>query len=399
MRKKRFSALALAALCTFSFAIGICLSAYAIVIRYGGPDAFPYTTKFASVLTSLEKNYIGQTDMEEVSDAAYTAMVAAINDRWSYYMTAQEYEEYLQYQKNNYNGIGVTIEKDEESSYLRVISVSEDSPAQRAGVKAGDLMIKIDGVDLKGMEAGQVRELIAEKSGEDFTLSLKFENEPERSITISAQPIFSNPVQYELLDSGIGYVKIKNFEGECADRSIAAIDELIAMGAKGIVFDVRNNPGGLLSELVKILDYLLPEGTVFISRDKDGNESLKTSDAAFIDLPFAVLINENSYSAAEFFAAALSEYERADTFGEQTTGKSRSQINIVLNDGSAIHLSVNSYLTPKGVDLAEIGGLSPDIQIEMPDELSAALMAGTLPYEEDVQLAAAIKQLQGFPDK
>lgn len=390
--KKRIGAATLIMSCVASFAIAVLLSSYMFVSKYGGMDVFPYATKFASVFSTIENNYIGEADMEKVSDAAYSAMVSAIDDRWSYYMTAQQYEEYQQYQLNRYQGIGVTIEPDEAGSYPHVVGVVEDSPAQKAGIKIGDVLIKIDEVSLEGMSAAQVKELINERQESEFSITVKSEG-GEKKLNISVEPVFSNPVTYELLADNIGYVKIKNFEGESGERIVLAVDDLIAQGVGGIVFDVRNNPGGLLSELITALDHLLPEGTLFISRDKQGVESTKTSDAEFVDIPIAVLINENTYSAAEFFPAALSEYGRAITVGTHTTGKSRSQINIVLSDGSAVHLSTNGYLTPKGVDLSQAGGLSPDVEIGMDEELIPYLASGIIDYEKDEQLMAAITAL------
>lgn len=397
--KKRFSAMAMITACVASFALAVLCSCYVFVLKYGGTDVFPYATKFASVFKAIENSYIGETDMETVSDAAYAAMVAATEDRWSYYMTAQQYAEYRQYQKNSYQGIGVTIEADEISGYLRVVSVLADSPAQRAGVGIGDLIFKIGGKSIEGLSAAEVKSLITDKRNEQFELTVIAESGEERSLFISAEPVFSNPVEYEMLFDGIGYVNIKNFEGESGGRVIAAVDELIAQGASGIVFDVRKNPGGLLNELIQALDHLLPEGTVFISRDKAGNESIRTSDAACVEIPMAVLIDENSYSAAEFFAAALSEYERAALVGVHTTGKSRSQVNIELSDGSAVHLSTNSYLTPKGVDLTEAGGLSPDVEVVIDEELAPYLAAGVLEHDRDEQLKAAISVLKNGYDK
>lgn len=388
--KKRFSLLSVIIACIAGVIIaGSGCYIYAKNIFKDG-DAFSASTKFASVYNILDDYFVGEADMEEVSDAAYSAMVGATDDRWSYYMTAEQYEDYADIQDNTYKGIGITIRSEEEGALLCAVEITEGSPAELAGVKVGDRLFKIDGESLEGLTSAQVKEIISDKDGADFVLTLKSENGGIRDVTLSTKTIFSNPIKYELFDSGIGYIKIKNFEGKCAEGAIAALEELIDRGAESIVFDVRNNPGGLLSELVKLLDYLLPEGDIFISTDVNGNENIIRSDASSVDIPMVVLVNGNTYSAAEFFAAALSEYETAVIVGAPTTGKARSQINIPLSDGSAVHISTNKYLTPNRVDLAETGGLKPDHVVELTEEEELALVKGDLPAAEDRQIQKAI---------
>ena len=388
--KKRFSSATLIIACVLCILLtGICLIT-AFVFKLGGTDSFLSATKFAAIYNAIENDFVGDADMDAVSNAAYGAMIDTIDDRWSYYMTAEQYVEYQKYQQNSYTGIGVTIEKDADSGLYKVVTVLEDSPASQAGVNIGDLMCAIDGEDLLGKTSAEVKELIAGKQDKSFELKLRAQDGTERTVTVASGLIYSKPVKFEMLDDGIGYIKIKNFETDSGEQIIAAVDQLVADGAKGIVFDVRNNPGGLLSELLKALDHLLPEGDIFVASNKAGNETVKTSDAACVKIPMTVLINENSYSAAEFFAAALSEYDWATTVGTHTTGKARSQVNIELSDGSAVHLSTNSYLTPKRVDLAKTGGLAPDVSVSIGDEDEAKLESGLLEYTKDPQLIAAL---------
>ncbi|NCB74751.1 MAG: PDZ domain-containing protein [Clostridia bacterium] len=397
--KKRFNAVTLVLVCFAGFLLAsLCFAAF-VVFEFGSADSIPFAAKFAEIYSAIDKDYVGQPDMEKVSDAAYSAMIAAIDDRWSYYMTDEQYEQYQQYQSNSYTGIGVTIEKDENSGLYKVTVVLEDSPASQAGINIGDLMVAIDGQALSGKTSDEVKQLIEEKQGADFELTLRSQDGTERSIEVAAKTVFSKPVKYEMLDGNIGYIKIKNFEGDSGDEIISAVDGLVADGAKGIVFDVRNNPGGLLSELLKALDHLLPEGDMFVSVNEQGEETVKRSDADCVEIPMTVLVNENSYSAAEFFAAALSEYDLSSLVGTHTTGKARSQVNIVLRDGSAVHISTNSYLTPKRVDLSEKGGLAPDISVSISKEDEAKLVSGLLEHDKDPQLIAALDEIKALIDK
>ena len=198
---------------------------------------------------------------------------------------------------------------------------------------------------------------------------------------------------YEMLENKVGLVTIENFDSRCAEETIDAIETLLDNGAEKLIFDVRNNPGGYASELIKVLDYLLPEGEVFHTVSYDGKEDIDYSDADCLEVPMVVLVNSSSYSAAEFFAAALREYEAASIVGEPTVGKGYFQTTIRLNDGSAVALSVGKYFTPKGESLAGVG-VTPDMVILLDDEQDSALYYGTLSTAEDPHIQAALKILK-----
>ena len=396
--KRRFSGMSLAFSCAGGFLLAVLIIVGVFAYRFGGFSCLAHAAKFASVYNAIDTAFVGDADMEDVSNAAYSAMVQETKDRWSYYMTASQYVEYKQYQNNSYTGIGVTIEKDEASGLYKILTVAADSPAQRAGVQTGDIMTALNGNSLAGLSSDDIKKQIAAFKG-DFGLTLRGQDGAERNVTISAAVVYTKPVSFEMLDNNVGYIQIKNFESDSGEEINSAVDELVSKGAKGIVFDVRNNPGGLLSELMKALDHILPEGDIFVSVDKAGKETVKTSDASCVKLPMTVLVDENSYSAAEFFAAALSEYNWATLVGTHTTGKARSQVNIEIPDGSAVHLSTNSYLTPKRVDLAKTGGLKPDIEVNLDSEDEANLISGLLEHDKDEQLISAVNNINKLIDK
>ena len=200
---------------------------------------------------------------------------------------------------------------------------------------------------------------------------------------------------YQMLEDNIGLVTIYNFDARCAQETIAVMEELLNQGAEKLIFDVRYNPGGYAHELVKVLDYILPEGDLFRTVDYAGNEDVDRSDEKCLTgIPMVVLINGDSYSAAEFFAAALREYGYAIVVGEQTVGKGYFQQTYELSDGSAVGLSVGKYFTPNGVSLAEAGGLTPDIEVAVTEEEAFNIYAGTLAPEEDPQIQAAVEALK-----
>jgi len=351
------------AACFATFLVTTIVTVAVAITIVGGWGNLKYLTKFTEVLAIVEHTYIGDADADTVTDAGFRAIIAALEDRWSYYMTAEEYEAYQDHNANVYTGIGITLQSTEDGR-LEILEVSEDSPAMTAGLTAGMYLTHLNGESLEGKSVSDVGAEIRIMEGE-FTLTAVDGAGHAADYTLSLAKIYSSPVEYEMLEGEIGYIKLKNFDENCNDEAEKALDDLLSRGAQGLIFDVRNNGGGYVSELTKLLDRLLPEGEIFISVDGKGNEKITTSDANCVDLPMVVLVNGNSYSAAEYFAAVLHEYGVATTVGEATTGKGRSQITIPLVDGSAVHVSSRRYLTPSRIDLSEQGGIVPDIALEL----------------------------------
>ena len=346
---------------------------------YGSDANYAQAMKYLEVKTTLDNYYIGEIDEEAVSSAAFSAMVDSLGDMWSSYMGPSEYQTYQLYSSNQFVGLGVTIAKDADTGGFKITGLTEDSPAENAGLVRGDIILAVDGQDVTGMTLTDVRSLITSHIDESVLLLINHGgSEVEKNV--DCRLIYDNPVSSEMINGNVGYIKISNFESGAAENAIAAIEKLLQGGAQYFVFDVRTNPGGLLDELTELLDYLLPGVDIFVSVDKSGEETVVTSNNVCLDMDMCVLVNADSYSAAEFFAAALQEYGWATIVGEHTTGKGRSQQTFELSDGSALHLSTAKYLTPKRVDLSEQGGVAPDIEV--------ALSGNT-----DSQLDAAVSQL------
>lgn len=375
--KIRFWALILACILCVGVTYGLTVQRERNLI--GNEENYDQAMKYLEIKKVLDENYVGTVDEDTVSSAAFAAMVEALGDQWSYYMSPTEYQSYKLYSANQYVGLGVQIDKDANTGGLLITGVTANSPADTAGLVAGDIILAINGTDITDMTVGDARSFIDANIGESVQLDIQNEKGDKSTISVNCAVVYTNPVSYEMLGGSIGYVRILNFQSGSADAAINAVESLLDQGAVGFVFDVRTNPGGLVSELTKLLDYLLPSGTIFISVDKDGKQTPTESDSVCLDMPMAVLVNADTYSAAEFFAAALQEYNWAEIIGARTTGKSRSQQTIELSDGSAIHISTARYLTPLGVDLAEQGGVIPDQEVELTDtgdtQLNAAVSA------------------------
>lgn len=342
------------------------LTYVAAIGGFGSKQYLDDARRYIEIEKIIDDNYIGDADYNELYNAAAAAMVKSIGDKWSYFMNAEEYEAYKLSSSNEYSGIGLSV-KVNSSGEFEVFSVEESSPAANAGIAVGDIITAIDGEDVSDKTLEDVSLLIRSKVNKDFPMTLESGGDT-KTVTVACEIIYKNPVSSRLLDGNIGYIKISNFEAGSSENTKKAIEQLLQTGATSFIFDVRNNPGGLLTELVDLLDYILPEGDLFISVDKSGKETVQTSDKVSLKNKMIVLVNGNSYSAAEFFAAALQEYNWATVVGEQTTGKARSQITLELSDGSAVHISTHKYLTPNRVDLAEAGGVTPDIAVAQDDE-------------------------------
>ena len=340
----------------------------------------------------IDDCFIGEADSQTMEDAAAAAMVKATGDRWSYYISAKDYDVHREQEENAYVGVGITIVQQEDDSGFLISMVTEGGPAQEAGIAVNDLLIGVEDQDVRGMTTDQVGQLVKGKEGTKVTLTVLRKGE-NLTLSVERRRIEQPVAEGELLDEGVGLVRIYNFDARCAQESIAAIESLRAEGAKKLIFDVRDNPGGFASELVDLLDYLLPEGDLFRSVSFDGKEQVDTSDASFLDMPMAVLVNGNTYSAAEFFAAALMEYEAAVVVGEPTVGKGYYQQTISLGDGSAVALSTGKYFTPKGNSLAD-KGITPNVRVDVDEETASSIYYGTIQPGDDPQIQAAIKALK-----
>lgn len=349
-----------------------------------------------SKLEELEKlilnKFIGEADQKAMEDAAASAMISALGDRWSYYIPADEYAAYMEQMNNAYVGIGVTIQQREDGNGLDVIAVTENGPALKAGIQVGDRIVAVSGKSIAGMALEEVKSMIQGEANTTVDVTVS-RGESEITLTVTRQKIKTIVAKGAMLQDNIGLVTIVNFDARCAEETIEVIESLLEQGAKKLIFDVRNNPGGYKDELVKVLDYLLPEGILFRSELYNGKTEQDKSDAKCLDIPMAVLVNGDSYSAAEFFAAALRDYDAGIIVGEQTVGKGYFQSTFKLSDGSAVGLSIGKYYTPGGISLAGVG-ITPDVAIKLDDETAAKLYYGQLDPMEDPHILAAIEALQ-----
>lgn len=351
------------------------------------------SAKLAQLESLIEKYFVAESDDTAMTDAAAAAMIASLGDRWSYYVSADAYADLRERKDNTYVGIGITIQAREDGIGFDIVQVEPDGSASKAGIRPGDILVEVEGTSMENVDSEVPVNLIRGQRGTSVHLVV-LRGDEKLSITARREMIQAVVAEGQMLENHVGYVRINNFNTDCANQTIAIIEDLVSQGAQALVFDVRNNGGGYLSQMVEILDYLLPEGELLRTVDHTGRETVERSDAACLELPMAVLVNEYTYSAAEFFAAALREYDWASVVGTPTTGKGYFQNTFRLIDGSAVNLSTGQYYTPNGISLAEVGGLQPDVVTQVDDTTFALIYAKVLPLMEDPQLLAALDQLK-----
>lgn len=371
--------------------VAILASALTVVaLEFRVPEQSEFA-KLEELSDLLEERFIGEYDESTMLDGAAAGMVASLGDEWSYYMSAQEYTAHQETMNNAYVGVGITITV-REDGYLDVMKVEPNGPAKEAGIQPGDILIKANGLDCAEMGIDETGNVVRGEEGTTVNLTVLRDGR-ELELTVERRYFEVVVAEGEMLPGSVGLVTIMNFDSRCAEETLAAVEDLMAQGAQALIFDVRNNPGGYKHELVETLDYLLPEGVLFRSEFYDGTVTEDESDKRRLELPMAVLVNGESYSAAEFFAAALMDYDAAVIVGTQTYGKGYFQQTFTLQDGSAVGLSVGKYYTPKGENLAGVG-ITPDIVVDVEEDLLLDIYYGRLEPMEDPQVKAALEALK-----
>ena len=351
-------------------------------------------SKLKSVADIVDKYFVGEYEEADAIEVALAGYVAGLDDVWSAYYTAEQTASIEEDEANQYVGIGVTYSTAAESLY-QITAVTPGGPADLAGILPGDKLLTAAGVDVNTLETGDdLAALVKGEIGTQVTIGVDRAGEP-LTFNITRDVIYTYSVTSRMLENNVGYIAIADFDSNVDDEFREHLTTLQEQGAKGFIFDVRNNPGGYVSVMHEMLDGLLPEGPVITMVDKAGEEMPLTSDADMLEMPMVVVTNEYSVSAAEFFAAALQEYDMATVVGTKTSGKGYSQQTFKLSDGSSVHISTTRYYTPKGNSLAETG-VTPDLVVELPLEDLNLLLSGKLADADDEQLQSAIKAVNSL---
>ena len=375
------------------FSFGSALISNTIKIKGSDSELINTTSesKIETIEDLIEEYYLeeDEIDYDSLSDGIYSGLVDGLGDKYSVYYTAEEYEDLLETSSGTYCGIGVIVQQDATTGTITIISTFEDTPGEEAGLLSGDIITEVEGEDVSDQDLSTVVSKIKGEEGTEVTITILRDNE-ELEITLERRQVDIPTVDYTMLDDNIGYIQITEFEENTYDQFVEAYEDLESQGMEAVVFDLRDNPGGLYSTVVDMLDYILPEGTIVYTEDKNGNRETEYSDADCIDIPIAVLINGNSASASEIFAGAIKDYDVGDIVGTTSYGKGIVQRIFPLSDGSAVKLTISKYYTPSGNNIHGIG-IEPDVEVELDEELQDQTV---IELEEDNQLQAAIETLK-----
>lgn len=345
--------------------------------------------KLTQVEQIVAARYMDEYDETKAMNGILKGFVAAV-DPYGRYLDAEAYQQYQDESNGKYAGLGITVRYVSSTGTMKVTKVNRGSSADSEGVKAGDIVYKIDGLDVTTMTETEAQNLLKGKAGTSTVLSIYRENETlEKMVTYSEYT--STTVSYSVIDGNIGYIRFDSFDTNTASEFKKAYNSLKDDGVTSLLFDVRNNAGGTLESVCKILDAILPKGVIVTVESKSGTQtSTIQSDSKQITLPMAVLVNENTYSGAELFAAAIRDYKKGTLVGAKTFGKGVAQQIVPLGDQTAIYLSTQMYYPPSGNTFDGVGVI-PDVIIAMSDEDLENFYE--LTKDEDIQIQKAIEVL------
>lgn len=326
-------------------------------------------SKLQILLDTIEAHYLNEIHSEELVDGLYYGLLESLGDPYSVYYTQEELEDMISQTEGIYYGIGAYIGFNTEANMCYVSKLIKNTPAAASDLSPGDFIVKVDGTDTIGMTSSEIVKLIKGPEGTSVTITVQREGEKNPlDITVARAKIESPTVEYEMLENSIGYIEITEFDDVTYAQYCEAYDTLVAQGMKGLILDLRANPGGNVSTVCQIARRLLPEGLIVYTEDKYGQRMEYRCDGTEeIQIPLAVLVDGNSASASEILAGAIKDYGIGKLVGTTTFGKGIVQRIISFSDGTAIKLTISNYFTPKGNYIHGVG-IEPDIPVEWDSE-------------------------------
>ena len=343
-------------------------NANVVMVQQDGIVSSEFLQKIDVIETLIDENfYLDEVSAEVLREGAYDGIVAALDDIYSVYYTPEEAEEVFQQSEGIYYGIGAYVQMDTVTGYAKITGTIKDTPAEEAGLQAGDILYKVNGEDMAGLDVSQVVLHIKGEEGTSVHLTLVRGNEYVE-VDVERRKIESPTIEYSMLDDGMGYVQIVEFDDVTVNQFQTAITALEKENVKGLILDLRGNPGGNLYSVVDIADMLLDQGIILYTEDKQGRKEVYNSgNGTIIDVPMVVLVDGNSASASEVLSGALKDHGKATLVGTTTFGKGIVQTIRTLKDGSAIKLTISAYYTPAGTNIHGTG-IEPDVVVEFDGE-------------------------------
>ena len=342
--------------------------------------------KVNEINTYIDNYYYFDIDPEVQEESFYDGIMNGLDDPYSVYYTKEEYQDLLEDNSGEYFGVGAVVTQD-ATMKVTVVRPIKGSPAEAAGVKADDVIVEVDGTEITDQELSLVVEMIRGEKGTTAHIKVYRPSEDKYiEFDIQRAEVENVSVDYRMLDNKVGYISVTQFYENTPKEYKEAVEDLEKQGAKGLIVDLRDNPGGLLNAVVEMCAYTLDGGNIVTTKDRNGKvtSSFDDNDDHCIDIPMVVLVNGNSASASEIFAGAMKDTDTAELVGTTTFGMGIVQSILPLSDGTAIKITVSKYFTPGGNDIHEIG-IDPDYEVELQDRSNAV----NLDYEDDLQLQKA----------
>lgn len=339
------------------------------------------------VIKLIEDKYVNDVESEELIEGAIKGVVESLGDPYSVYMNETEFQDFIASINGSFSGVGMVLSVDERTNDIIVVSPIEGTPAQRAGILPKDIIVKVDDIELAGKSLDEAVKLLrGEKGTKVFVYIKRQDNEDLLKFELVRDDIRVTTIKHEIIDDNVGYIKITSFDSQTYDEFKAAVDSLQKQGIKGLILDLRNNPGGSLYESVRIADEILGKGMIVYTEDRNKNKLEEYySDNNRISLPLVVLINENSASASEIVAGAIQDHKAGILVGTKTFGKGSVQEIEPFQNGTGMKLTIARYYLPSGRSIDGIG-VEPDIEVELGEGISPF----DIPREKDSQLLKAL---------
>ncbi|MGI6668410.1 MAG: S41 family peptidase [Acetivibrionales bacterium] len=402
---RKFSIRQVAAIVTAAVTAAVCLTIFLFftvnsfskryIISFDADSVnYKNISKFNRVREILKKDFYRNIDENKMIEGAINGLVESLNDPYTVYFNKDEMKAFMEKSQGSYVGIGVTVNVD-ENGLLTVIEPFENSPAKSAGIKQGDKIIRVNDKDVTEIrDENMIISMIKGKENTKVNITV-YRPEENRYLQfdIVRKRIRVSNIKSEILDGEIGYTKLVMFDTEIAKYFKNDLNKMLNRGIKGLIIDLRDNPGGSYEQVIEIADSLLPEGIIVYTEDRNGKKNVRNSDKRNIGLPLAILTNGNSASASEILAGAIKDHARGTIVGTRTFGKGLVQELKMLDDGSGLKVTVSRYFTPSGACIHG-SGIEPDIVIDVPDEYRN-MPVSQIPRNADIQLKAAIEAVKG----
>lgn len=361
-------------------------------ILYDGKELNKIEGKLKTIESIIDSKFLYDYDQKKAEDGIYKGFVASLNDIYTEYYDKDAFKALNEQSEGSFGGVGIEVSGMSEQ-FIEVIAPIKDTPADKAGIKSGDKIIKIDGKEFLAKDLNKAVKMMRGEPGKEVTLTIQriVNQKPETfDVKLVREIINVKSIHYKMLDDGIAYINITSFQTHTAEDFFKAYKELREKGANKLILDLRNNPGGLLDVTLQIADYFLPKGNIMSVKYKDGSGENYTSDAKYDDIPIITLINGGSASASEVLSGALKDYKRSVIMGEKSFGKGVVQQLIPLGDGTGVKVTVSEYFSPNNNKIHGLG-IKPNVEVKL-DEKAKAI--GPEALSQDNQLKKAIETIK-----